>query len=92
MKVRFLADNDLRKAIVRGSVRQEPHLDFRSAQSASLDGMADREVLSLAASDGRVLVSHDFQTMPGHFLQFTDANAQPGRLAHCPRFAGWRGS
>ncbi|MEX2263944.1 MAG: hypothetical protein WD696_18465 [Bryobacteraceae bacterium] len=39
MKVRYSADNDLRNAIVRGAVRQEPEVDLRSAQSARLDGV-----------------------------------------------------
>ena len=80
MKVRFQADNDLRKAILRGAVRREPRLDFRSAQSARLDGVRDTEVLALAARDGRILVSHDFQTMPGHFREFTERERSPGVL------------
>jgi hypothetical protein len=47
MKVPFLADNDLRKAIVRGTVRREPQMDFVSAR---LDRLADSAVLALAAN------------------------------------------
>jgi hypothetical protein len=64
MKVRYQTDNDLRLAIVRGVVRSEPLVDFRSAQAARLDRKRDPEVLTLAADDGRILVSHDFRTMP----------------------------
>lgn len=71
MKVRFQADNDLRKAIVRGVVRCESQIDFRSAQTARFDGVPDPEVLALSAESGRILVSHDFQTMPRHFREFT---------------------
>ena len=56
MKVRYQADNDLRKAIVRGSVRREPRMNFRSAQAARLDGVPDPDVLALAAHEGRILV------------------------------------
>lgn len=80
MKVRFQADNDLRKAILRGTIRRELRLDFRSAQSARLDGVRDSEVLALAARDGRILVSHDFQTMPRHFREFTEREHSPGVL------------
>ena len=80
MRIRFQADNDLRKAIVRGSVRREPELDFRTAQSARLDGLPDSEVLAIAAQDGRILVSHDFRTMPDHFRQFTANRRSPGAL------------
>jgi hypothetical protein len=80
MRIRFQADNDLRKAILRGVVRQEPSLDFRSAQAARLDGVPDSEVLALAAHEGRILVSHDFQTMPTHFREFSRNQRGPGVL------------
>jgi len=80
MKIRYQADNDLRKAIVRGAVRREPMIDFRSAQAARLDRVPDPEVLAFAADEGRILVSHDFQTMPGHFRQFTRFRRSSGVL------------
>jgi hypothetical protein len=78
--VRFQADNDLRKAIVRGVVRCEPRIDFQSAQAARFDGVPDPEVLAYSADVGRVLVSHDFQTIPRHFQQFTRHRRSPGVL------------
>ena len=43
--------------------------------------MPDPEVLALAAAQNRVLVSHDFQTMPWHFADFLQAgNSSPGVL------------
>lgn len=42
--------------------------------------MPDPEVLALAAREGRILVSHDFQTMPHHFRQFTGHQLSPGVL------------
>jgi len=80
MKVLYQADNDLRKAIVRGAVRREPQMNFRSAQAARLDGVPDPEVLAVAADEGRILVSHDFQTIPKHFRQFTQRRRSPGAL------------
>ncbi len=80
MKVRYQADNDLRKAIVRGAVRREPRMNFRSAQAARLDGVPDPEVLALAADDGRILVSHDFETLPRHFRIFAQDRRSPGVL------------
>lgn len=73
MKVRFLADADLNKAIVTGVLRREPSVDFLTAQAAGLRGMKDPAVLALAAKQQRVLVSHDAGTMPGHFREFTEA-------------------
>jgi hypothetical protein len=78
MKVRFQADNDLRAAIVRGILRSHPGIDFRSAQSAKLDSVPDLEVLSIAQRDGRILVSHDLQTMPSAFREFTKQTISPG--------------
>jgi hypothetical protein len=67
VKVRFLADADLNKAIVSGLLRREPSIDFLTAHTAGLRGMGDAEVLALAAERQRVLVSHDVGTMPSHF-------------------------
>ena len=77
MKVSYQADNDLRKTIIRGAVRREPQMNFRSAQAARLDGIPDTEVLAFAADDGGILVSHDFQTMPKHFRLFTQGRRTP---------------
>jgi hypothetical protein len=70
VKVRFLADADLNKAIVSGVLRREPSLDFLTAQAAGLRRMTDPEVLALAVQQQRVLVSHDVSTMPAHFRAF----------------------
>lgn len=78
MRIRFQADNDLNKSIVRAVIRREPSIDFRSAQSARLDGMPDPEVLLDSARTGRILVSHDYQTMPEHFREFTLDHHSPG--------------
>ncbi|MGB7552872.1 MAG: DUF5615 family PIN-like protein [Candidatus Korobacteraceae bacterium] len=73
MKVRFLADADLNKAIVTGVLRREPSVDFLTAHAAGLRRMTDPEVLALAAEQGRMLVSHDVGTMPAHFRAFRNA-------------------
>ena len=81
MKPRFQADNDLRGAIRTGVVRREPSVDFRSAHAAELEGVADPEVLRRCAEDGRILVSHDENSMPGHFRDFLAAGqVSPGVL------------
>jgi Domain of unknown function (DUF5615) len=70
VKLRFLADADLNKAIVTGLLRREPALDFQTAQSAGLRGLKDIEVLTLAAASQRVLVSHDVGSMGAQFRAF----------------------
>jgi hypothetical protein len=79
VKLRFLADADLNKAIVSGLLRREPSLDFLTAQSAGLRGMIDSSVLELAARQHRALVSHDVGTMPAEFRAFRSAGKRtPG--------------
>jgi hypothetical protein len=73
VKVRFLADADLNRAIVSGVVRREHSVDFLTAQTAGLRGMGDPEVLALAAERQRVLVSHDVGTIPAHLHAFWNA-------------------
>jgi hypothetical protein len=73
VKLRFLADADLNRAIVRGVLRLEPSVDFLTAKAAGLRGMRDLEVLTLAAERQRVLVSHDAGTMQAHFHAFRNA-------------------
>ncbi|HKV38154.1 MAG TPA: DUF5615 family PIN-like protein [Blastocatellia bacterium] len=69
MKIRFQADSDLNYDIVKALLRREPTVDFQSALAAGLYGMSDADVLAVAARDGRILVSHDNRTMPGHFAE-----------------------
>jgi hypothetical protein len=67
VNIRFLADADLNQAIVKGVRDREPSLDLMSATEARLEGLADRDVLTFAAAQNRVLISHDTSTMPVHF-------------------------
>lgn len=85
MKARLLADADLRFAIVRAFKNREPGADFLPAQGIIPESMPDPGVLALATSLDRVLVSHDFETMPGHFYNFLDQSPSPG-LILIPQF------
>src|SRR5450755_3127313 len=79
--IRFMADADLNGSIVGGCRRREPAIDFLSANDANLEGVSDPGVLALAAAEDRILVSHDFQTMPRHFGDFLQARgSSPGVL------------
>lgn len=70
MKVCYQADADLNQVIVTGVLRREPTIDFQTAFTAGLEGVKDREVLAIAARQGRILVSHDRRTMPSEFAAF----------------------
>lgn len=80
MKVRFQADADLNQIILLATIRREPAIDFQTAITAGLPGLADLEVLARAATDGRVLVTHDRKTMPRHFAEFIARETSPGLL------------
>ena len=64
MPIRYQADNDLRRHFVLAVRRREPAIHFQTAQRAFLDQLDDATVLRRAASEERVLVSHDKRTMP----------------------------
>ena len=80
MKVRFQADADLNETIVKAVVRREPGIDFQTASAAELASLNDRDVLAFAARTGRLLVTHDRRTMPGHFAEFIISQPSAGVL------------
>lgn len=80
MTIKFLGDENLRRAIVLGVRRREPSLSFVQAFDVGAAGKDDAEVLRIAANEGRILVSHDFRTMPQHFQQLIAKQASPGLI------------
>ncbi|MBI3801070.1 MAG: DUF5615 family PIN-like protein [Deltaproteobacteria bacterium] len=80
MTIRFQADADLNLIILLATIRREPRIDFLTAEAAGLTGLKDPEVLTIAAREGRVLVSHDQKTMPRHFAEFIAHTPSPGLL------------
>jgi hypothetical protein len=78
MRVRFQADADLNQVIVQAVLRQEPNIDFQTARRAGLERLDDRAVLAKAATDGRILVTHERKTMPRHFAEFVAQEQSPG--------------
>jgi len=61
--VRFLFDEDFNGRIVRGFRRRRPNAGSRTARELGLTSADDPVVLDRAASDERLLVSHDRRTM-----------------------------
>ncbi|MBV7330613.1 DUF5615 family PIN-like protein [Chloroflexi bacterium TSY] len=66
--------------IVKAFLRREPSIDFQTAHAANLAGVDDIAVLTLAANEGRLLVTHDRRTMPIHFGNFIMNNTSAGVL------------
>ena len=78
MRVRFQADADLDGRILRGLRRTSLEIEIRTAFDAGFEGLKDPEVLRLASESGRVLVSQDRRTMPGHFARYIERARSPG--------------
>jgi len=64
--ISFLADEDFDGRIVRGIERRLPNLDIVRIQDVGLRTFADSRVLEFAASEGRILLTHDVTTMRVH--------------------------
>ncbi|HLI82782.1 MAG TPA: DUF5615 family PIN-like protein [Bryobacteraceae bacterium] len=79
MSIRFLADADFNEMIVKGVLRREPSVDFSTVQAAGVRHLPDPDILAFAASEDRIVISHDVNTMPSHFADFRAAgNHSPG--------------
>jgi predicted nuclease of predicted toxin-antitoxin system len=63
--LRLASDADVHGAIIRGLHLRLPQLDLVRAQDALPEGTPDPEVLAWAASEGRVLITNDRDTMVG---------------------------
>lgn len=61
--LRLAADENFNRIVRRGLVRREPRLDIVRVQEVGLVRAADAVVLAWAASDRRVLLTHDVETM-----------------------------
>jgi hypothetical protein len=88
LSILFQADNDLKRIIVDATLRREPRIDFQTAHAARLDGLDDEAVLRLAASQSRILVSHDKRTMPKALASFVaSGGTSPGVMLVIPQNA-----
>ncbi len=67
MTVRFLADENLDSAIIRGLLSREPAVDILDVKAAGLRGTGDSALLDFAAQQDRVLITYDRNTMTRHF-------------------------
>ncbi|HMD48636.1 MAG TPA: DUF5615 family PIN-like protein [Bryobacteraceae bacterium] len=88
MSIRFQADSDLKRIIVDATLRHEPRIDFQTAQAARLNDLDDEAVLRPAASQVRILVSHDKRTMPKALASFVASGwTSPGVVLVIPQSA-----
>lgn len=64
--LRLATDEDFNNRILRGLLRRKPDLDIVRVQDAGLRGRGDAELLEWAATEERILLTHDVTTMKRH--------------------------
>jgi len=64
--LRVLLDQDFDHKILNGLLRRIPNLDYLTAHEAGWNELHDHDLLIRAASERRVLFTHDKRTMPDH--------------------------
>jgi predicted nuclease of predicted toxin-antitoxin system len=77
--LRLLADENFNGRILRALRRQIPDLDVVRTQDTSLYGTDDQTLLRIAAEEGRVLLTHDVETLVGYaWERVRSGMAMPG--------------
>jgi hypothetical protein len=66
MMLRLLTDQDLDHDILRGLIRRIPQLDVVTAFEIGMSAATDPQLLTWAAQEGRIIITHDRKTMPTH--------------------------
>lgn len=61
--IALAVDENFDHHVLRALARRVPELDFRTVQSAGIQGCDDAAVLAWAAREGRVLLTHDVRTV-----------------------------
>jgi predicted nuclease of predicted toxin-antitoxin system len=62
--LKLLSDENFNGVILRGLRRRLPHLDLVRAQDVGLGTTPDPALLTWAATEGRILLTHDRETIP----------------------------
>jgi hypothetical protein len=79
-------DEDFNNDIWRGVVRRAPHVDIVRVQDVGLREHSDQDVLTWAARENRVLLTHDVRTMTRQARERVAAGlAMPG-VMEVPRY------
>jgi predicted nuclease of predicted toxin-antitoxin system len=77
--LRFLADENFNNDVLRGVLRRNPDLDIVRVQDVGLQGLDDPTILEWAANEGRILLTHDVETMTNYaYERVTATKAMPG--------------
>jgi hypothetical protein len=80
--LRLASDADVHGGIVRGLRRRLPEIDLVRVQDALPEGSPDPQVLAWAATENRVLITNDRNTIVGFACQRVAAGERmPGLIA-----------
>jgi predicted nuclease of predicted toxin-antitoxin system len=77
--LRFLTDENFDGRIIAGMLQREPTLDLVRVQDVGLSGLDDPTILAWAATEERLLLTHDRKSIPGFAIQRIQAGERlPG--------------
>jgi hypothetical protein len=77
--LRLAADENLISDIVRGLLRRNANINIVRIQDVGLSGADDPRVLAWAASEGRILITHDARSIPRYASQrIVEGLSMPG--------------
>jgi hypothetical protein len=78
----FLADENFNGRILRGLWRENPDIDIVHVQDTAAYQADDPTVLEWVAQAGRILLTHNVQTIPNYAYQrVRDGKLMPGVIA-----------
>jgi hypothetical protein len=83
--LRLLADENFKGEITRGLLRRKPDLDLVRVQDVGLSGADDADILAWAAQGDRILLTHDFATVPDCAYERVVADASMPGVFVVPR-------
>jgi predicted nuclease of predicted toxin-antitoxin system len=76
---RFLTDENFDHNIVRGVFARDPAIDLFTVQAVGLMQTPDPDILQWAANAGRILLTHDVQTIPNYaYERIRNGQPMPG--------------
>jgi predicted nuclease of predicted toxin-antitoxin system len=85
---RLLTDEDFNHNILRGLIRRVPHLDYVLVHDVGLTSQPDPVLLKWAASNHRIIITHDDSTMVPHAKQLIRQGEPMAGLILVPQSLG----
>lgn len=77
--IKLATDENFDGDILRGLLRRQPDLDIVRVQDTEIYEAPDPNVLRWTASEQRILLTHDRETMPGFaYERVTSGESMPG--------------